>query len=166
MVNKIRLAAPIQKESIADGKGVRMVVWSQGCLVHCPGCHNPETHDPCGGKEIEIQEVKDYIKKYAPCHQGITLTGGDPFLQPKANLEIAKYAHSLGLDVWAYCGKTFDQLKQNEATFNLLKECDVLVDGPFILAQRDVSLAFRGSTNQRVIDVQKSLKKGEVVLFL
>lgn len=166
MTNTMRLAGPPQKESIADGKGVRMVIWNQGCLLHCPGCHNPETHDPLGGREVAIQEVKDFIKENASSHQGITLSGGDPFLQPEANIELAKYAHSLGLDVWAYCGKTFDQLKNNEKTFNLLKECDVLVDGPFILAQRDVSLAFRGSTNQRVIDVQKSLKKGEVLLFL
>lgn len=165
-MSKIRLAGPLQKESIADGKGVRIVVWNQGCLIHCPGCHNPETHDPKGGREIDIQEVKDYILKYAPYHQGITLSGGDPFLQPKANEEIAKYAHSLGLDVWAYCGKTFDQLKNNSFTYDLLKECDVLVDGPFILKLRDVSLAFRGSSNQRVINVKESLEKGEVVLFL
>lgn len=158
---KIRLAAPIQRESIVDGKGIRMVVWNQGCKMACPGCHNPETHNPCGGKEFDTEEIKNEITKYAKYHQGITLSGGDPFLQPEQNKELADHAHSLGLDVWAYCGKTFEQLQDNV----LLSSCDVLVDGPFIQELRDITLAFRGSSNQRLVDVQKSLEHGEVIIY-
>lgn len=158
---KIRLAAPMQHESIVDGQGIRMVIWSQGCKMACPGCHNPETHNPCGGKEFDIEELKNEITKYAKYHQGITLSGGDPFLQPEANKELADHAHSLGLDVWAYCGKTYEQLHDNV----LLSSCDVLVDGPFIKELRDVTLAFRGSSNQRIVNVKESLQSGEVVLW-
>ena len=158
---KIRLAAPMQRESIVDGQGIRMVIWSQGCKMACPGCHNPETHNPCGGKEFDIEELKNEITKYAKYHQGITLSGGDPFLQPEANKELADYAHSLGLDVWAYCGKTYEQLQDNV----LLSSCDVLIDGPFVKELRDVTLAFRGSSNQRIINVQRSLESGEVILW-
>ena len=158
---KIRLAAPMQRESIVDGQGIRMVIWSQGCKMACPGCHNPETHNPCGGKEFDIEELKNEITKYAKYHQGITLSGGDPFLQPEANKELADHAHSLGLDVWAYCGKTYEQLQDNV----LLSCCDVLIDGPFIKELRDITLAFRGSSNQRIINVQRSLESGEVILW-
>ena len=158
---KIRLAAPMQRESIVDGQGIRMVIWSQGCKMACPGCHNPETHNPCGGKEFDIEELKNEITKYAKYHQGITLSGGDPFLQPEANKELADHAHSLGLDVWAYCGKTYEQLQDNV----LLSSCDVLIDGPFIKELRDITLAFRGSSNQRIINVQRSLESGEVILW-
>lgn len=158
---KIRLAAPMQRESIVDGQGIRMVIWSQGCKMACPGCHNPETHNPCGGKEFDIEELKNEITKYAKYHQGITLSGGDPFLQPEANKELADHAHSLGLDVWAYCGKTYEQLQDNV----LLSSCDVLIDGPFVKELRDVTLAFRGSSNQRIINVQRSLESGEVILW-
>lgn len=158
---KIRLAAPIQRESIVDGQGIRMVIWNQGCKMACPGCHNPETHNPCGGKEFDIEELKNEITKYAKYHQGITLSGGDPFLQPEANKELADHAHSLGLDVWAYCGKTYEQLRDNV----LLSSCDVLVDGPFIQELRDITLAFRGSSNQRIVNVKQSLQSGEVILW-
>lgn len=158
---KIRLAAPMQRESIVDGQGIRMVIWSQGCKMACPGCHNPETHNPCGGQEYDTEELKNEITKYAKYHQGITLSGGDPFLQPEANKELADHAHSLGLDVWAYCGKTYEQLQDNI----LLSSCDVLVDGPFIKELRDITLAFRGSSNQRIVNVQQSLQSGEVILW-
>jgi anaerobic ribonucleoside-triphosphate reductase activating protein len=151
----------MQRESIVDGQGIRMVIWSQGCKMACPGCHNPETHNPCGGKEFDIEELKNEITKYAKYHQGITLSGGDPFLQPEANKELADHAHSLGLDVWAYCGKTYEQLQDNV----LLSSCDVLIDGPFVKELRDVTLAFRGSSNQRIINVQRSLESGEVILW-
>ena len=158
---KIRLAAPMQRESIVDGQGIRMVIWSQGCKMACPGCHNPETHNPCGWKEFDVEELKNEITKYAKYHRGITLSGGDPFLQPEANKELADHAHSLGLDVWAYCGKTYEQLQDNV----LLSSCDVLIDGPFVKELRDITLAFRGSSNQRIINVQRSLESGEVILW-
>lgn len=162
---KIRLAAPLQTYSYADGKGIRMVIWNQGCKMACPGCHNPETHSLCGGKEIDIEDLEKEITKYSLHHQGITLSGGDPFLQPEQNKRLAVLAHNIGLDVWAYCGQTYEQLLQDENKRKLLEECDILIDGPFVLGQRDVRLAFRGSTNQRLIDVQKSINQGKVVLY-
>lgn len=162
---KIRLAAPLQTYSYADGKGIRMVIWNQGCKMACPGCHNPETHSLCGGKEVDIEDLEKEITKHSLHHQGITLSGGDPFLQPEQNKRLAVLAHNIGLDVWAYCGQTYEQLLQDENKRKLLEECDVLIDGPFVLGQRDVRLAFRGSTNQRLIDVQKSINQGKVVLY-
>lgn len=162
---KIRLAAPLQTHSYADGKGIRMVIWNQGCKIACPGCHNPETHSMCGGKEVNIEDLEKEIIKNSIHHQGITLSGGDPFLQPEQNKRLAILAHNIGLDVWAYCGQTYEQLLQDDGKRKLLEECDVLVDGPFVLGQRDIRLAFRGSTNQRLIDVQKSINQGKVVLY-
>ena len=162
---KIRLAASPQKESIVDGIGIRIVIWNQGCKLKCPGCHNPETHDMKGGREIDISEIENFIFENASHHQGITLSGGDPFLQPKQNKALADYAHTLGLNVWVYCGKTYEQLKEDELSLQLLKSCDVLVDGPFIYELRDITLPFRGSSNQRIIDIQKSLKQNKTILW-
>lgn len=162
---KIRLSAPLQKESYVDGEGIRMVIWNQGCLCNCPGCHNPQTHDLAAGFLYDIEELKKEILLNKNNHKGITLSGGDPFLQPLENIELAKYAHALGLNVWAYCGLTFEQLIKDENKKALLENCDVLVDGPFILNQRDIRLAFRGSSNQRLVAVQESLRKGTVQLY-
>lgn len=156
---KIRLAAPVQTESFTDGNGIRMVIWNQGCLCKCPGCHNPETHDINGGKEFDIEEIKEIIYNNKDRHAGITLSGGDPFLQPAANKELADYAHSLGLNVWAYCGQTIETIIQNPDKLDLLKSCDILVDGPFIEQLKDLRLAFRGSSNQRIIDIKDYFNK-------
>lgn len=164
-MTKIRLAAPLQTESIVDGEGIRMVIWNQGCLLKCPGCHNKETHPLCGGFEETIENIKKEIGDNAWRHQGITLSGGDPFLQPQSNKELADYAHSLNLTVWAYCGETFEQLIKRKETLELLESCDVLVDGPYIRELRDIRLAFRGSSNQRIIDVQASLKENKVIIY-
>lgn len=166
MSKTIRLAAPPQYESIVDGPGFRIVLWAQGCKLNCPGCHNPETHSLCGGKEYYIEDIKIALEANHKKHQGLTLSGGDPFLQPREFIEIVKFAKTeLGLDIWAYCGLTYEQIIQDSEKLELLKLCDVLVDGPFILEKRDVRLAFRGSSNQRLINVQKSLSKGEVVQY-
>ena len=161
----IRLARDLEFERYANGKGIRIVVWNQGCLVRCPGCHNKQTWNLYNGYDYSLEYIKGLIGQHADGHCGITLSGGDPFLQPEANLEIAKFAHEMGLDVWAYCGLTFEELLKDEKTTELLKECDVLVDGPFELDKRDITLPFKGSSNQRTIDVQKSLKEKEVVLY-
>lgn len=160
---KIRLAAPLQTYSTADGEGFRMVIWNQGCRLHCPGCHNQQTWDETSGQWMDTQEIISQITQFKDTHEGITLSGGDPFLQPEANAEIAIAAHELGLNVWAYCGQTFEELIQEPSKLKLLQECDVLVDGPFILAQRDLTLPFRGSRNQKVINVQESLKNNEII---
>lgn len=156
---KIKLAAPVQLESLIDGPGIRMVIWNQGCEIHCLNCHNPETWDKNKGQEYDVEDIKKYIKEHAATHQGITLTGGDPFLQPKANKIIADYAHELGLNVWAYCGLTWDILKLLPEQKKLLDSCDYLVDGPYVDKERDITLKWRGSRNQRIIN----LKTGEII---
>ena len=162
---KVRLAANIQPDSIVDGEGIRTVIWFQGCLHHCKECHNPETWNFDGGIEFDVEEIKAEIKnlKY---QNGVTLSGGDPFFQPIVALEIAKYAHSLGLNVWCYTGFTFEELLDEDiAKKEFLKNIDVLIDGRFEIAKKSLACKFRGSTNQRIIDVTKSLENNKVVLY-
>lgn len=149
-------------DSIVDGPGLRYTVFTQGCPHKCPGCHNPESHDFDGGRLVDTDEIIAQMKKN-PLLDGVTLSGGEPFCQPEACLMIARAAHEAGLNVWAYSGYTYEQLL--EKTPELLKEVDVLVDGPFILAQRSLELKFKGSRNQRLIDIKKTQQKGEIVLW-
>ncbi len=160
---KVRLASELQSDSIVDGDGIRTVIWFQGCLHHCQFCQNPLTWDMDGGFLMDTEDIKKSLEelKY---QTGITLSGGDPFFQPEAALEIAKFAHSIGLNVWGYTGFTYEELlDSDQAKKNLLVELDVLVDGRFEIAKKSLACKFRGSTNQRVIDVKKSLESGEVV---
>lgn len=160
---KVKLAGNIQSDSIVDGSGIRTVIWFQGCHHHCQGCHNPETWDPAGGFEVDVDDIKEELNnlKY---QTGITLSGGDPFFQPEAAIAIAQYAHSIGLNVWGYTGFTFEELLDSkDKKKELLTNLDVLVDGKFELANKSLACKFRGSTNQRIIDVKKSLETKEVV---
>ena len=153
-------------DSIVDGPGLRLTIFTQGCLHNCPGCHNPQTHDPNGGSRADTEDILAAAAEN-PLLDGITLSGGDPFMQPVPCLELAKGAHKIGLNVWTYTGYTWEALwEENDADkLALLKECDVLVDGPFLLAERSLELRFCGSRNQRLIDVKKSLAEGKVVLW-
>ncbi len=159
----VRLAG-ITQESVTDGPGMRVTVFFQGCEHHCPGCHNPQTWDRHGGTAYELADVIGLIKD-SPLIRGITLSGGEPFLQPEAAAALARLFHARGKDVWAYTGFLWDDLltKDDPAIQTLLRECDVLVDGPFRQAERIPGLYFRGSANQRMIDVQKSLMLGRFV---
>ena len=163
----VRLAADIQPDSILDGSGIRTVIWFQGCLHNCEGCQNPETHDMNSGMVVDIDDIKMKLKnlKY---QSGITLSGGDPFFQPEAALEIAKFAKKIGLNIWCYTGYTFEQLlalsKLKPAILEFLNNIDVLIDGKFILEERNLDLIFRGSSNQRIIDVKNSLIQNKVCL--
>ena len=118
----MRLARDIEFENYTNGKGIRMVIWNQGCKVHCPGCHNPETWNLKDGKDFKIDYLKSKIKEHSQKHCGITLSGGDPFLQPQENKELAIYAHSLGLNVWIYSGQLFEKLKENKDALELLDD--------------------------------------------
>lgn len=153
-------------DSIVDGPGLRLTIFTQGCLHHCPGCHNPQTHDPEGGSWADTEDILAAAAEN-PLLDGITLSGGDPFLQPVPCLALAEGAHKIGLNVWTYTGYTWEALlEENDADkLALLKETDVLVDGPFLLAERSLELRFCGSRNQRLIDVKKSLAEGKVVLW-
>ena len=154
------------QDSIVDGPGFRFSCFVQGCPHHCPGCHNPDSHDPQGGREMSVEDVvREMVKN--PLTDGLTLSGGDPFAQPEDCLALAKAAHAHQLNVWAYSGWTFEYLRDqgSEGQKALLAELDALVDGPFILEQRTLALPWRGSKNQRVINVPASLARCEVVII-
>ena len=165
---KVRLATDLQPDSIVDGNGIRTVIWFQGCSHNCPGCHNPQTQPFDGGFETDTEEIFKEIDnlKY---QQGITLSGGDPFYQPKAALEITKYAKSKGYNVWSYTGFTYEELlkisEHNQDVKDLLETLDVLIDGPFVMNLKSYECKYRGSSNQRVIDLQKTKETGELVLL-
>ena len=166
---KIRLASEITRDSIVDGPGIRAVVWTQGCPHKCIGCHNPQTHDINDGVEVEVSEVIEDLSKLK-LHKGITLSGGDPLMQAEACTHIAKYAKGRNLDVWLYTGYTFDKIVKAANTYRtdwaeLMKYIDVIVDGPFIQEKKSELLKFKGSTNQRLIDVKRTLMYGRVVEY-
>ena len=161
----IRLAGVV-RESIVDGPGIRFAVFVQGCPHHCPGCHNPQTHDPEGGYDCELQKILDAFDKN-PMLRGITLSGGEPFDQAERLLPLAKAIVERGKDVVAFSGYTFEELmkksEQTPAVKELLSLCCLLIDGRFVLAERDLTLRFRGSRNQRLLDPVASMQKGEPV---
>lgn len=158
----IRLATPLQQDSIVDGPGVRMVLWTQGCIHHCPGCHNPQTWNDKAGTLYNIEELCQQIQE-AQLQSGLTLSGGEPFLQSEELLPIVKTAKKKGLNIWAYTGFTFDELLKDPNKRAVLAYLDVLVDGKFIEAKKDYRLVFKGSSNQRIIDVQDSLKQNKIL---
>ena len=160
----MRIAGTIQ-DSIVDGPGLRFTVFVQGCHHGCPGCQNPQTHDPNGGTACTEEALIEQLRSN-PLTDGLTLSGGEPFEQPESCLTLAKAAHDTGLNVWCWTGALFEELLEHgtPAQRSLLCEIDVLVDGPFLLAERTLSLPWRGSRNQRVILVQESLELGKAVL--
>lgn len=165
----IRIAG-IVRDSIVDGPGLRMTIFVQGCQHDCEGCHNPGTHDPNGGKSWKIgalglEIVKEHRKN--PLFTGLTISGGEPFDQADTCWHLANVAHMYGIDVWVYTGYTFEELRQSKNTGvnNLLVSADVIVDGPFDISKKSLELKYRGSSNQRIIDVKKSIAVNKVVLW-
>lgn len=148
------------QDSVVDGPGWRFVCFVQGCQHHCCGCHNPKSHDPEGGIEMPVEGVIFQMLSNR-LTDGLTLSGGEPFNQPEDCLAIAKAAHENGLNVWCYTGFLLEDLISfgTKAQRALLDEIDVLVDGPFIEAQRSLALDWRGSSNQRVIDLSEIREK-------
>lgn len=165
---KIRLANHLQSDSIVDGDGIRTVVWTQGCSHNCKGCHNPETHDHTKGFEMDVEDLKKQILS-VPNQDGVTLSGGDPFFQVEASGEIAKFCKENDLNVWAYTGFTFEKLLEMSETKPALKEfmnnIDVLVDGKFEIEKRSLNLKFKGSRNQRILDMTESMKQQKPVVI-
>ena len=163
---QIRIAGVIE-ESIVDGPGIRFVVFTQGCRHNCPGCHNPQTHAMDGGKIIEIADCYKLIEQN-PLLDGITLSGGEPFEQAAACAQIAEWAHAHNLNVMTYTGYRYEYLvrkgPQHHGWGQLLAASDVLVDGRFVLRERNLLLPFRGSANQRVIDLVATRKEQRVVI--
>lgn len=152
----LRIAGVVEN-SFTDGPGVRFALFVQGCPHHCPGCHNPQTHDFAGGSETTVSALLTALDE-DPLVSGLTLSGGEPFCQAGACAMLARAAHERGKDVWTWSGWTYEQLRQKAATepevAELLRQTDVLVDGPFIQAERDLDLEWRGSANQRVLELK------------
>ena len=150
-------------DSIVDGDGLRLSVFTQGCPHHCVGCQNPDTHAASGGRDEDTENILARIDEN-PLLTGITFSGGEPFLQPAPLTRLAKEAHKRGLDVWSYTGYTLEELlaKKNPVIDALLRELDVLVDGPYEERLRDLTLNFRGSSNQRIIDMNAFRKTGKI----
>ncbi|MBC3939745.1 anaerobic ribonucleoside-triphosphate reductase activating protein [Anaerotruncus massiliensis (ex Liu et al. 2021)] len=147
-------------DSIVDGPGMRYVVFVQGCPHRCPGCHNPQTHDFAGGYPADPDEIVRQVKA-DPLMSGVTFSGGEPFCQPEALAALGERIRALGKNIVIYSGYTFEQLlqmgEQNPAVLRLLRLADLLVDGPYLEAERDLTLEYRGSRNQRLIKVPEAL---------
>lgn len=157
----IRLSGDLEHDSIVNGPGLRAVLWVQGCRQQCPGCQNPETwtEDPDVGATVTIEKVKEELRALKG-QSGITFCGGEPLLQAKALCEIARFCKKeLGWNVWSFTGLVFETLPQDGPVHDLICELDALIDGPFIQSQRDLTLKFRGSRNQRILH----LKNGKIV---
>ena len=162
---KLRIAGVVG-DSIVDGPGLRLTVFTQGCPHRCPGCHNPQTHDFAGGYDAEVEELFEQYREN-PLLRGVPLSGGEPFCQPEPLAELARLVHGAGGDVFCYTGYTYEQLLglDDPAVAALLREVDVLIDGPYLEAQRDLTLLFRGSANQRLLDLPRTRAEGRPALW-
>lgn len=159
---KLNLASNPQIDSIVDGIGLRTVIWFQGCRHNCYNCHNPQTHH--FNKVIEW-EIDDIVQFYVnqKLQDGITLSGGDCFFQPEGLLILLQKLKQYNINIWCYTGFTYEYLLQNYKQY--LYYIDILVDGKYIHKLRDLSLYFRGSSNQRIIDIQQSLQQDKIILL-
>ena len=146
-----------------DGPGLRTSIYLAGCNHHCPGCHNPQSWDFKGGEERTLDELMEVIAyNEAP----VPLRGGDPLQQPEGTRAlIHRIKQELGYNVWCYTGYTWEEIVADRALLDVVRELDVLVEGPFIEAERDITLYFRGSRNQRLIDIPRTLATGTITLW-
>ena len=159
--------AGIQHNSVVDGPGLRTTIFTQGCPHSCLGCHNPQTQDPSGGNWADVPQLAKDICADSSV-RGVTFSGGEPFAQSGALAQLAAMLKRKNKHIIIYTGYTFEDLKQkaitDAAVASLLATADLLIDGPFILAERDLAVAYRGSRNQRIIDLQATLLEGAVIL--
>lgn len=147
--------------SIVDGVGIRQVFFLAGCPHHCPGCHNPESWNPRGGENYSVKEI---VTKALNSPYNVTFSGGEPLYQLTEIMAVMSLIKPKK-GIWVYTGYTWEQILENEALKSALEYIDVLVDGRFEQEKRNPELVFRGSENQRIIDVQKSLKENKIVLW-
>ena len=157
----------IVSESIVDGPGIRMAVFAQGCERGCPGCHNPGTHALDGGYEVSVADILSKAKKN-PLLRGLTFSGGEPFLQAPVFARLAGLAKEAGLDIVTYTVYTIEEILEHETDSPdgfraLLSQTDILIDGPFILARRTLDAPFRGSANQRIINIKNYMAAGSTI---
>ncbi len=163
-MSDLRIAGTVN-DSIVDGEGIRFTIFTQGCPHHCEGCHNPQTHDFNGGIVVNTDELLEKIKEN-PLLDGVTFSGGEPFCQARELAVLGKKIKSLGLNITTYTGYTFEELYTNRYKNHweeLLAVTDILIDGHFIQELKDWTIKFRGSSNQRYIDCQESIKEGKAV---
>lgn len=164
---KLRISGTV-RDSIVDGPGLRYVIFTQGCPHHCPGCQNPQTHDFEGGYPADWDTILDPLREN-PLLGGVTFSGGEPFAQPEALARLGRRVKELGKHLMIYTGYTYEQLlslsTERPAVGELLGLADILVDGPYVEEQRDLTLPYRGSANQRVIDLKKTRECGTVTLY-
>ena len=154
----------IVEDTMVDGPGMRTAIYAAGCTHHCPGCHNPQSWDMRAGEEMTTEDILRTI--LADPFADVTFTGGDPMIQPEGFTELARVIRERSRKtIWCYTGYTYEALLTMPAQRELMQHIDVLVDGPFVQSLRDEQLRFRGSSNQRLIDVQRSLNAGTVVLW-
>lgn len=162
---KLRIAGTVN-DSIVDGPGIRFAIFTQGCPHHCEGCHNPHTHDFEAGEFVTLESLLDRIKGN-PLLDGVTYSGGEPFCQAEQLYTLGNEVKKLGMNIVTYTGYTYEYLTEHATSQNyyseLLSVTDYLVDGPFELDKRDILLKFKGSSNQRIINVKKSLAEKKVV---
>lgn len=163
MCNAIKVSGLVE-ESIVDGPGIRFVIFTQGCPHHCNGCHNPETHDYNGGYTISHNEIIEKIKKN-PLLDGVTFSGGEPFIQAESCSILAEKIKCMGLTVLTYSGYTFEEILNNKNFKKFLENTDILIDGKFEITKKSMNIKFRGSTNQRIIDVKKSLECNNITIY-
>jgi anaerobic ribonucleoside-triphosphate reductase activating protein len=157
----------ITPESLVDGPGLRYVIFTQGCPHCCPHCHNQKSWDISGGKEYSVKQVIRLLKRQKKTKRGVTFSGGEPFLQAAELAEVALAARQMGWDVVTYTGYTYEQLIENNDTGvkTLVSASNILIDGLYIHERRSVKLQFRGSSNQRIIELDETQKKGRIVLW-
>ncbi len=165
MENTVLNIAGFNKNSITDGPGFRFVIFAQGCVHNCKGCHNPETHAFGVGENYTAAEIIAMIRKN-PMIKGVTLSGGDPFCQPKEFAVLSAELKKLGYEICAFTGYMYEALVKDtdDDKYKLLQQVDILIDGPFIESEKSLDLKFKGSRNQRTIDVKKSLAAGTAVI--
>ncbi|MBS6395672.1 MAG: anaerobic ribonucleoside-triphosphate reductase activating protein [Clostridiales bacterium] len=161
----LRIAGTVQ-DSIVDGPGIRYVIFTQGCPHHCPGCHNPQTHDFAGGQEADTEVILKQIFQN-PLLSGVTFSGGEPFVQAEALVPVAEAVKEHKMHLMVYTGYLYEELLSmgRPGVIRLLELADMLVDGRYVEAKRDLTLPYRGSENQRVIDLVKTRAAGKIVLY-
>jgi len=163
--DQIRIAGVV-RESIVDGPGFRFVVFAQGCPHHCPGCHNPDTHDFAAGYACDMDRIINAIEG-EHLLSGVTFSGGEPFCQPEAFYYLALKLKEKNMNLMSFTGYTYEELielgEKNEFVLKLLGQLDLLIDGRFVLCEKDLTLTFRGSRNQRFIDLNETRKTGRLV---
>ena len=160
--NSIRILG-IKYGTSVDGIGLRTSLYCAGCENRCPGCHNPQSWDENGGDAITVNELYNRIVE---ADMNVTFTGGDPMFHPEGFIALSSLIkRNTGKTIWCYTGYRFEELLSHPTRRQLVELCDVIVDGRYIEAERDLSLHFRGSRNQRIIDVKASLASGDIVLF-